>query len=208
MMGLEADETNGVDESNADATGGAEEPKTAEQITNLNAALKQSREATKAAQEALAARDAADEEAARKAAEEAGKYEDLYNKEKTEGDAARERLTTLEAKEAVRLEAVTADADAIVAKWPEDDRTLDPTGMDPDGRLRMVRQLDKRLNAETLPHGTRSQGGGDKATIPDWVRANYREYHAGTDAKSDDEYRTWMTYLKGVPRFADKFNNT
>ncbi|KKK62709.1 hypothetical protein LCGC14_3001600, partial [marine sediment metagenome] len=146
-------------------------------------------------------------EAERKAAEKAGEFEDLYNKEKTEGEKARERLTALETKETTRLETVTADADAIVAKWPEEDRTLDPTGLDADARLRMVQQLDKRFNATEMPHGTRSRGTTDKGPIPQWVKDNFKEFR-GRDAKDDDELREWEKYLRATPKYDDKFKTT
>jgi len=49
-------------------------------------------------------------------------------------------------------------------------------------------------------------GTDGKEPVPDWVKANYREFHAGVDAPNEEKLRAWMTYLRGVPKFAGKFN--
>lgn len=213
-MGLDGTQTDGTTTDAADAANtGTENQDGAQQdggggndqIANLNIALRQAREEAKAAKTALAERTAAEEEAARKAAEEAGQYEKLYGEEKARADTALQRLQALEERENTRLAAVSTDADAIVAKWPEADRALDPKGLDPDSRLRMVRQLDARLNSQERPAGTRNNGHDGKEPIPDWVKANYKEFHAGVDAPNDDALRRWMGHLKTTTKYRDKF---
>lgn len=161
-----------------------------------------------AAEKALKDIQDAQTEAERKAAEKAGEFETLYSTSQTELGTTKEKLAGLQTRETARLETVTTDADAIVAKWDEEDRAMDPKNLDADERLRMVRLLDKRFTGtETMPHGTRSRGSTDKGPIPQWVKDNFKEFQ-GRDPKDDDELRKWEGYLRAEPRYADKFKTT
>jgi len=173
--------------------------KDAEIASNLQKALAEERgqrQALKAQLDKIETDKAAAEEAAKEAkAKEKGQYGPLYEAAKAELEKANQRLADYEAKEAERKTAAKAEADGIVAAWPEADRALMPAGLDAEAAIQFARKLDARLRtASSMPAGARSQSGSasDASPPPECVEQAKR---LGKDPK--EHFVTWKQTTAG-----------
>ena len=160
-MGIDAENTDGGDQQQ-------ETPAAVSQVeSNHLKALQAERDRRKAAEDRIAAIEAAKEEAEVEAAKQKGQYKDLFEKAEAERVRLAEANATYEAQKAERESKAVEDANAIVAAWAETDRGLDPKGMSPEERLNHVRMLDARLKTQApVAAGTRTGTGQRTVTQP------------------------------------------
>jgi len=197
-----------VEETNTDGAktndGAANNDGLAQELANITAALKAEREAKAAIKAQLDAAAEAQAEAERKKAEESGKFEELYGAEKSRAEQLAEQLQSFQERESARIEAVTAEADAIVAAWDDADKALDPKGLDADQRLSMLRKLDARLKAASnRPAGNiAGNSGKSDVVVNDFVREHYRSTFQRDG--SPEELKVWSRHLAKTSKFRDK----
>ena len=95
-----------------------------------------------------------DEDEARKR----GEFEQLYTVASSQVDILTAELDTYKAREAARVETVTAENAARLERLPENFRALVPSGLDPDAARQQIARLESVLTTNTPTGGIPPRG--------------------------------------------------